>query len=453
MNILKETFLDRSYFKKLLTVAVPISAQFFVMSVLNMIDVIMIGQSGEVSVTSVGIANQVYFVFSVFIFGISSGTAIFSAQYWGKKDFKSIQKTMGFGVSINTIVAVLFACGAFFIPAYLMMLYTTDKFVIDLGSQYLRIVAVSYIFTAITASFSAVLRSTEKLILPTSASVFAIALNTVLNYLLIFGKFGFPEMGVRGAAYATLISRCLECFIILISIYLKKYHYVEPGRKMFSFTKVFSKKYLHVVLPSLMTEAAWAICVTIYMAIYARISTEAAAAINIAATIEMFAFVIFIGIGHGSGILIGNSIGSDDKDMVKKLTRSSMVLVITFALFIAVVLISISDQVTVFYKIKPVTAAYLKNIIIILGLFFWIKTSNMLFVDGILRNGGDTKFTFFLNFIPMYFIGIPAGLIGAFVLKLPVYYVYALVNIEEIVRFVAGLLRIGSGKWINNLSE
>ncbi|MBN1499803.1 MAG: MATE family efflux transporter [Spirochaetes bacterium] len=452
MKIIKEILFDAAFIKKMLSVAVPISAQFFVTSVLNMIDVIMIGQSGEVPVTSVGIANQVYFVFSVFIFGISAGTAIFSAQYWGKKDYRNIQVTMGSGISMNAIIALLFTSAALFLPAVLMSLYTKDTAVIQLGSQYLRIVAVSCIFTAVTASFSAVLRSTEKLILPTTASIIAIALNTCLNYLLIFGKFGFPEMGVRGAAYATLIARIIECMIIMVFIYIKKYDYVHPKRDMFRFTFVFVKRYLHVVLPSLMTEAAWAVCVTIYMSIYARISTDAAAAVNIAATIEMFAFVFFIGIGHGSGILIGNSIGSGDRAMIKKLTGSSMFIVIFFSVIVSALIMSASYSVTGFYKIKPETAVYLKNILIVLGLFFSVKTSNMLFVDGILRSGGDTGFTFFLNFIPMYLIGIPAGLIGAFVLNLPVYYVYALVCVEEIVRFAAGYLRIRSGRWINNLS-
>lgn len=451
MKILKELFSDRSYLKKLITVALPISAQFFVTSALNMIDVIMIGQSGEVPVASVGIANQIYFIMSVFVFGISAGTSIFCAQYWGKKDINNIHKTMGLGLTVNMFIAFLFTSAAFFVPRLLMSLYSKDNAVIELGASYLRIVSISYLFTALTITFATVLRSTENLVLPTSASIFAIIMNTILNYLLIFGKFGFPQLGVQGAAYATLISRTLECLIIVLLTYIKRYTAALPIREIFTYSFAFVKRYFDVVLPSLFTEAAWALGVTIYMSIYAKTSTDAVAAINIASTIEMLSFVMFIGIAHGSGILIGKSIGENNDRMLKLLTRRAVMLILLLAFLTGGLLIAVSGIISTFYHIEKSTSIFLRNILIILGCFFWIKTGNMLFVDGILRNGGDTKFSFFLNFLPIYLIGIPCGLLSAFVLHLPVHFVYLIINIEEIVRFTVGLARVRSGKWINNL--
>ena len=451
MKILKELFADSNYLKKLITVALPISAQFFVSSALNMVDVMMVGQSGEVPVASVGLANQIYFLMSVFIFGISAGTSIFCAQFWGKKDIINIQKTMGLGLTINTTVALLFTSAAFFVPKLLISMYSKDSAVIELGSKYLRIVSISYLFTSFTMTFSTTLRSTEHLILPTSSSIFAIMLNTTLNYLLIFGKFGFPELGVEGAAYATLISRFLECTIIILITYIKRYPAALSLHNAFAYSFDFVKKYLNIVLPSLFTEASWALGVTIYMSIYAKTSTESVAAINIASTIEMLSFVMFIGIAHGSGILIGKSIGENNDRMLKLLTWRSVILVILLAIFMGGLLIAISGIITDFYHIEESTTFFLRNILIILGCFFWIKTGNMLFVDGILRNGGDTKFSFFLNFLPIYLIGIPCGLLGAFIFHLPVHFVYLLINIEEIVRFSVGFMRVRSGKWVNNL--
>ncbi len=451
MKAITEFFFDGEYLKKLITIALPISAQFFVMSALNMVDVIMIGQSGEVPIAAVGIGNQIYFVFSVFVFGISAGTSIFCSQYWGKKEIKNIHRTMGIGLTLDMSVAFIFSLAALLIPSILMALYSNDLNVVTLGSKYLRIVALSYIFTSLTVTFSATLRSTEHVMLPMIASIIAICMNTTLNYILIFGKFGFPALGAEGAAIATLISRAVECLLILSMTYIRKYPAAIPVRSIFDYSVSFLKKYIHIVFPAFMTEACWAIGVTTYMSIYAKISTDAIAAINIASTIETLSYVFFIGIAQGSGILIGKTIGENDNTKLHNLTWRSITFVIFFAFIMGMVLVLISHPITALYKIEKDTAFFVRNILIILGCFFWVKSGNMLFVDGILRNGGDTRFSFFLNFLPIYLIGIPAAVIGTFLLHLPVYIVYLAINFEELIRFIAGIMRIRSWKWVNNL--
>ena len=236
-------FRDKVYLSTFIKIALPITLQTLITSSLNLVDVLMIGQLGEVPLAAVGLANQIFFLLNLLLFGVGSGSAVFIAQYWGKKDVLNIRRVQGLCLGIGAGAAFIFSLIALVFPRTALGFYTNDQAVIDLGSEYLQTVGFSYIFIAITYGFSAVLRSTENVKLPMFSSMIALSLNTLINYTLIFGNFGFPQLGVKGAAIATVISRILECSLILIIAYRRKTPAAAKISEMFAFDFGYSKNY------------------------------------------------------------------------------------------------------------------------------------------------------------------------------------------------------------------
>jgi putative MATE family efflux protein len=445
--------INRDYYKGLVTIAIPIIIQNFVSSALNAIDVIMIGQMGETSVASVGLANQITFLTNFLIFGITSGSAIFAAQLWGKRDVASIRKVLGAALIMAVGGALLFTLFGIIFPRTALSIYTNDLAVIDLGSQYLRIVAFSYPFLAISFSFGSILRSSGEVRLPVMVSVLAIILKTGLSYVLIFGKLGFPTLGIPGAALGTVIARIFETIILLSLAYRRKTVVAGRPAELFTFQPSFWNNYLKTALPVVFNEALWSLGITGYNLIYARISTEAVAAINITATIESLAFTIFIGISNACGIMVGNRIGSGNSHEAFAYARRTLVIGTLGAWLIGGLIYSLSGPVLNFYNVSPEVKEYARSVLLVISLFLWIRISNMIIIVGILRSGGDTRFGLILDVGTVWLVGIPLAAVGAFVFHLPIYWVYTLVMGDELVKLIVGYTRVFSKKWINDLTK
>lgn len=447
----KQLFSDRRFYSTMLKLAIPMTIQQFVYSSTNLLDVLMIGQLGETAIAALGLSNQIFFLLVLFLFGISSGSAIFTAQYWGKGDLVNLRKVMGIGLTMAFVVALFYTLIALLIPDKILSIYTKDQAVIELGSQYLRIVGVGYIFTAITLTFMSVLRSTQNVRLPMVITIIALTTNVILNYCLIFGNFGFPELGVRGAALGTTISRILETFLMIFFAYRFRTAAAVKIRELkYSFS--FFKKVLHTSLPAAMNEVFWSLGITTYYAVYARISTEAVAAVNINATIENMTFVIFLGAGNACAIMIGNEIGAGNESKAFEYGVRFLVICIALALILGVIVILMRPFVLSLYNIEQTSYDYAYKIQFIYALSMWIRVSNLIIFIGILRSGGDTRYALLVEMASIWLIGVPSALIGGFVLHWPVYYVYALVLSEEIVKLIIVVPRFLSRKWIHNLT-
>ncbi|HVN53714.1 MAG TPA: MATE family efflux transporter [Anaerolineaceae bacterium] len=446
-------FRDREYLRNLFRIAVPIMLQNLVSSSLNAVGVIMIGQLGEKAVAGVGLANQIFFLLTLMLFGISSGSAIFTAQLWGRRDVPSIHKVLGLCLALGCGAGLLFTLIAVIFPQAVLSLYTEDPAVIALGSQYLHIIGISYLATAITFSFASVLRSTGDVRVPMAVSITAICLDGLLNYTLIFGKFGFPALGVQGAALGTCLARFFECILLVSVTYLTRRTAAAHPRELLGARPDFIRRFLATVLPAAFNETLWSLGFTTYNLIYAHISTEAIAAVNIASTIESLAFVIFFGISTASAILIGNRIGANEEEKAFTYARRALALGAGLALIVGAIIITTSGAILTLYKVSPVVTGYARNILIVMGCVLWIKVSNLTVVIAILRSGGDTRFSLVLDSGSIWLIGIPLALLGAFVLHLPIYYVVLIVMIEEACKLAVGLFRFRSRKWINNLAQ
>ena len=245
---------NREFLNGLIRIAMPIALQNFLTSLLNMIDTMMIGSLGDLSVAAVGLANQMFFILSLVIFGISSGASIYIAQYYGKKDNESIRTTIAYALMLCMCIAVVITAASLIVPEFCIGIFTNDKAVIKEGASYLRIAAWCYPLFAISFPFAVTLRSVEKPKIPLIFTAGALVVNTCLNYILIFGKFGFPSLGVRGAAVATLTARGVELILFLVYLYVKDRKLV-PRLKNFVIDKLYFSRFIKTALPVILNDS------------------------------------------------------------------------------------------------------------------------------------------------------------------------------------------------------
>jgi putative MATE family efflux protein len=444
---------DPEFSARLISVALPIMVQNFIMSSLNMVGTLMIGQLGETAVASAGLANQVFFLVNLMLFGITSGSAIFIAQFWGKGDQSNIHKVLGLCLLQALLGSALFLAVAMLAPRAVLGFYTRDPAVIAAGSEYLRLLAPSFIFTAVSFSFAAALRSTGNVKTPLYISMFALSLSTVVSFTLIFGHFGLPRLGVKGAAAGALVARIVECLSYLWAIYRRKSFLAASLPQLFGFDRRFAGQVLRRALPVTFNEMLWSFGFTTYYAVYARIGTEAIAAMNIASTIENLVFVFFIGLSNGTAILVGNRIGAGEEEKAFRYAGRSLLLAFLGSVVLGTLIFFGAGQLLALYKVSPIVITYAQNIFRVMGLTQWIRMMNMVNYVGVLRSGGDTRFAFLIDIGVMWGVGVPLAFLGAFVLHLPVYWVYPLILTEELVKWTIAMARFLSRKWINNLAH
>jgi putative MATE family efflux protein len=442
---------DRVFLRSMLAIALPVAFQQLITASLNMIDVLMVGQLGETSVAALGLANQIFFLLILFLFGVTSGMSIFTAQYWGKGDVENIRKVLGICLVIAVTVATAFTLAATLIPQRLMSFYTEDQEVIRLGSDYLRIVGLSYILMAITVSYIAVLRSITMVAITVVVSVVALGLKTILAYLLIFGVGVFPELGVRGAASATAFGWGFQCILLLILVYRLKTPLAANPLSFFRFNRPFAMNVLKTSMPAAINEVLWSVGITSYNAVYARIGTDAIAAININATIEELMFVLFIGLGNACAVMVGNKIGAGEKEIAFEYGRRFLIIGVTVALIGGALIFSLRETIIGLYEISPSAANSLRGLMFVFAASAWLKMLNFILFIGTMRAGGDTRYAMFTELFSIWVVGVPSALIGGFVLHLPVYGVYALVLLEEAVKAIIVVRRFLSRHWIHDL--
>jgi putative MATE family efflux protein len=444
---------DKDFFKPLLALAIPMALQNMVNTALNMLDTFMIGQLGETAIAAVALSNQIFFLQVLTLFGISSGSAVFTAQYWGKKDRAGLQATTGLALLLGLISAGLFTFFVQLFPHEILSLFTRDEAVISLAVPYLRITSVGYIFTAVSVVFSGVLRSTGVAKVPLYVSTAALSFNALFNYFLIFGKMGFPRMGTSGAALATTLARVLEMTAMLAVVYLKKYPAAFHPREMGVITGKFLRKYFHRLYPVLLNEIGWAGGMTMFTLVYARMGTDILAAYNITNTIVQFAFIFFFGTGNGSAVVLGNMIGRDvSREKLMRCSRKLLYLSPLIGFVFILILVLSAPYVPSAFNISPEVRLLVTRFMYIVCPVILVKVSNIHIIVGILRSGGDTHMCALLELIPLWLIAIPLMLFTGLVLHWNPLLVYLISMSEEFIKYLLGLRRVISGKWIHNVT-
>ena len=444
---------DKKFLKKTIAIGIPIAVQALLNTTLNLVDTMMIGSLGESTIAAVGLANKVFFVFTLLLFGIVSGSSILTAQYWGKRDVKNIRRVLGISLIIGLSGAVIFMLAGLFIPKVVMSIFTPSEGTISIGASYLAIVALSYPLTAITNCYISLLRATNQVKAPVFISIVSILVNVVLNYTLIYGNFGAPKLGVQGAAIATVIARLVECLSILAVVYISKGPAAAKIKELVAFDKEFIKKYLITVSPVIANEFMWGLGVTMYSLVYGRMGDEAVAAITITQNDEQICVVIFQGLSSATAVILGNELGANKIKDAERHSKSFFVLQFMLTIVMGMVCLLIRTPLINLFSVPDNIAADITKCLTVFVCYLPFRMFNLINIVGVLRSGGDTKASLLLDITGVWCVGIPFAFLGGIVLGLPIYYVYAMITIEEVYKFILGLRRYKQKKWLRNIIE
>ena len=450
----KEMFRDKNFLRKTVMIALPVAMQGMLNTVVNLVDNLMIGSLGSTAIASVGLANKVFFVFTLLVFGINSGSGVLAAQYWGNQDVKSIKKVLGLALSLAVTGSAAFMIPACANPRMLMRIFTTSEASIGMGAAYLAVAAFSYPCTAVTNTYVGMLRAVNRVKEPVVISCAAIVTNIVFNYILIFGKFGAPAMGVVGAALATLIARVVEMTLILCVVYLGRTPLAGGARDLFGWSRAFLRKFFVTALPVICNEFIWGLGTTIYTMAYGRMGDDAVAAITIATTIQDLVVVLFQGLSAATAVILGNEMGAGNLKRAETYGKNFFILQFLVTVVMAGVCVSLRWSFISLYQpgISDGVAQSVSRCIIVFALFSPFRMFNYVNVVGVLRSGGDTAMCLFIDTSGVWFIGIPLAFIGGLWLKQPIHIVYAMVTLEEVYKAVVGYVRYRQKKWLRNLA-
>lgn len=451
--MLDNSFNDKSYYKTILAIAIPISIQSLFQASLSVIDQLMVGQLGENAIAAVGLGSRFPFIFITTLGAIATTASIFSSQFWGKKDTRSIGHAFGGTLVLGMVITIIFSLISLAFPKQILALYSRDEKIIEMGGSYLRIIAISYIPLLLTAIFSAILRSTEHVKVPMYAGLLSIVLNTSLNFVLIFGSFGFPRLGLYGTAYATVIARFVECILILSVTYGKKYVGAFKVNEFIFIPRELVRKILIVCVPLVLNEFMWSLGETMYSIVYGRMGTFEVASMTLTYPIQGLSIGLFTGLSSAAGIMVGNKLGVGDTELAFKYSKKLIKIGIVGSILLGGLLSIFSNLYVSVFNINNNLKSCTANLLIIFSIVLWIKVSNMIIGSGILRSGGKTHYTLFLDMFGTWCIGVPVGFLSAFIFKLSIEWVYFIICGEELVRFIIGLKLLYSKKWMKSLTN
>ena len=447
----------KELYKKVFTIGIPVSIENMIYSLMNFIDVFMVGKEnvalglGTAAVAGLGFANQVFMIFIVSLFGLNSGGGILAAQYYGKKDYKNLKKCLGITITVGLLFSFLFFLMGLFIPEKIIGIFTSDPKVLKLGANYFRIIALIYPLIGLGYSFNMQLRAIGKNQYSLYSTIIGLCINLVGNYLFINGNLGFPAMGVIGAAIATVIARIVSVFYLIYIIYKNKLPMAGNFQELFKLSWSFIAKALKISLPVFGHEIMWVTGVSMYVIIYGRIGTEATAAIQVVKSISNLVFTLVFGLSSGTAAIIGQEIGAGNEENAYKygveLLKISLVIGTAVALFVY----AICPVVLILMKVDSAIYPLARQIVFSEGILIIIKTTGTLFIVGVLRAGGDTLWTMFADLIPLWTFAIPLTYIAGLKFGLPIALVYLCSGSDELLKMPFCIQRLKSRKWINNL--
>lgn len=442
-----------AFYKWLWSLALPIALQNLLTSSISFVDTLMIGQLGSVEIAGVGLGNQLFFLFNIFYFGITSSSVIFISQYWGSKSLVGMQKIMGLSLIVGSAGAAVMAIPSIFCPQVLLRMFTDNIQVIEVGCDYLRIVGASYFFVCITNTFGSTLRCTGDAETPMKIGFIAMIANALLDWMMIFGIAFFPVMGTKGAAWATLFSRLME--MVLTVLYVKKSR--SPARLdlkiAFKLNWAFVKTVLKTALPVVLNETLWALGMTVYKMAYARMGVDVLASVNISEAINNLFFVMLIGISNATNIVVGITIGQHKKELAQAYAMICIKLSVLTGILMGGLLAATSSIIPLCFNVSSSIRSTTAKSLLNLSWQMPVKCYNMVSITGILRSGGDTRFALIAEEIGIWFVGVPIAWISGLVWKLPIWWVYACIFSEELWKACLSLPRIVKRKWINDLTS
>ena len=435
------------FFASVCALAVPVALQSMLQASFSIVDQIMIGQLGSVSVAGVGLAGKFASIYSVIVSAVGVVAGIMISQYLGQKNSREVRRSF----SVNLLIALglvgvfTLLCGGF--PSRIMGLYTTDAPMGQAASSYLRIITATFLPIAGATLLSTLLRCMEKAQLPLYASIASAVLNTALNYVLIFGKLGLPAMGANGAAIATVISTWVNFLLMLVMLGGHGSVLKASGRA----GKFNLRQYLSMLLPILVCEFLWSLGENIYAAIYGHMGTEASAAMMLINPIQSLVIGALCGLSQAASVIIGKKLGSREYDDAYRDSWRLISYGFIGSVILSVLVVLASPMYVEIYQVDAAVKLLTRQILTAYALVAPFKVLNMIAGGGIIRSGGKTNYVMFIDMIGTWVFGVPLGLLSAFVWKLPIPYVYFLLSLEECVRFAITVFILRGKRWMQSL--
>jgi putative MATE family efflux protein len=445
----------RAFWRSVILLSLPVAAQMLLQSLLGMADVIMVGELGSNAIAAVGLAAKIHFLLLVLMSGLATGCSILVAQYIGAKDFVSCQRSLAVTLLVGTLVMLPFVFIFGFASRIWVSWINPDPQVVELAAQYLMITAPVLLFTQWIVIYEASLRALGNTTMPLIAGVFAAAINILGNYALIGGNWGFPALGVAGAAWATVAARALQLLIVVGWVYAKNHGFaLNLAQLAMGMDKTQIKRYLAFSLPLVANYAIWAVGNSTYHLVTGFAGTDALAVMGVIVPIESAFFALFIGLANASAVLIGRELGAGNSETAWQLhkffDRITFVLLLVFCCalwFARPLMLQIFDQ------LDASSSELLLNTLGVFCLLVWVKVINMMRIIGVLRAGGDNRFTLVTDTVVMWLFGVPIYVTAVFFTQLSFIYLYALMFLEDGLKFIPVIKRIVSRKWMNNLTK
>lgn len=443
---------ERQAYKYILSLTLPIVIQNIFNAAVSSADVLMLNSVGQEAISAVSLATQYSNILMSIFLGLGSGVSMLCAQYWGKKDVKTIEKVQGIALRFTFLCALVFAVPSIFFPELMMTLYTNDTSLIPLGASYLHIVGVGHLFWGIAETYFQTLRSVERVKVSTCINVFTLLLNIGLNAVFIFGLFGAAKLGVQGVALATTISRIVQFIICLV------YSRYSEGMKLrfsaiFEKNPVLLKDFVRLSLPALANSLIWSVAFSMYTAILGHLSSDVVAANSVVSVVRSFGTVLCYAVSSSAGIIIGKDIGARKMEEAKTDSKRFMVLMVVTGIIGGLIIFAITPIALNVASLSDAAMRYLKIMLYINCFYIMGTATNGTMINGIFRAGGDSKFGMICDIFDMWVYAVPLGFFAAFVLKLPPMVVYVLLCTDEFVKWPWVFGHYKSGKWLNNITR
>lgn len=453
MKNIKHKQENKDFIKMLIAICVPITSQYFVNALVNLIDSVMVSNLGDVAIASVGLSNQMFFIFNLLMLGVASGVAIFMTQYWGKKDIEGLHKSMAFGLIIIVPIITVGSLATHFMPDKILSIFTPNEQLISEGSKYLSIVSLSYVPIALSIFLGYALRSVDLVKYSVYTVFITLFINVVLNYLLIFGIWIFPELGIVGAAIATNIARYIQIIILITIIYSRDMPVAIKSFAPFKISREFFGRFANTSGIVFLNEAFYGIGTALLFSVYGRIgtmSTEVIAGVNVASTVEKLIWIFFWSFCAAASVSVGKLIGSQQYDKAKRYAYKFIATGFIAACVLSTILWILNAPILSIFKVSEDAINYAKLYLVIFSIFILIRGPIKILTGGVLRAGGDTTFVMLWDVIPLW-ITLAGCYVYINVAEPNVFIIFLAVIGYELVKVIPTLKRVKSGKWINYL--
>lgn len=443
---------DKNFNRQLFNLVIPIALQNFISALAVTVDVIMLGFISQSVMSAASLAGQITFVLTLFYMGLSTGAGILTAQYWGKNDLKTIERVLSIGCMFSSIISFIFFAISLIMPEILMRIFTNDGELVQYGSSFLQVLSFSYLVGGISQMYFSVIRSMENARASAWISSMCLLLNIVLNALSIFVLYpDNPQKAIVAVALSTVLARVIE-FTCCITHSVRgdiKFKFLLPD----TINRNLQKDFLKYTLPVQGNYIVWGCALTATAAIIGHVNSDMVAANSVASVVKNLAIVLCGGIASGGSVLIGKYLGNGEVEMAKRTGSKMKIYAVVFGVLAGVTILLIKPLVFQFVSLNDQAQSYLNGMLFICAYYCIPKSVNSTTIGGIFVAGGDSKFGFWCDTIVMWGIILPLGYLSAFAWQLPPITLFAIICLDEVIKWPVALIRYRKYKWLNNITR